>query len=410
MIKEKLLFFFVLLLLSYIALFSFQASPYIVVTGLIAYFVFMTKKDKDLLDTKLNRENKELLKEVKSTAENAYLKHKQLLTMVTNIPMPLLLLDEHGDIVLYNKAFSIIRVEGEVEKLDYINSGSEGEAARFIKDSFIFERSLDEIISIKGKTYNAICVPVTTNSKFSGCVVLFQDISEAKEREVMQKQFIADASHELKTPVSVIKGMVEILNREDFEDEKTRKEFLLQIEKEGNRLEYIIRDLLQLSKLSVNNLIVSKQSVTFTPTIKNCVNTFALQAKEKGIQIKCVLNDDEIVEIDVNLFTTLLNNLISNAIKYSDGGTITIMSEKTEEGRVVSIQDQGVGLSQEDCQKVFERFYRVDKARSRNSGGSGLGLSIVKSIVEALDAQISLESALGKGTMVKIIFKDSLSS
>lgn len=403
--KETFVKLATMLLFSYIGLAFFDINEYLLIFVLICYFGYDFLQGKEKVEKRNRIENKELLNEIKSTTNDAYLKHKQLLTMISNIPFPLLLLDVEGKVVLYNTSFNRFRDFQDDRNLDYINNDCKYEIAEFLKDAYIFEKQIDKTITVEDKTYQAISVPVTTKGKFSGCVILFQDITLAKERESMQKQFIADASHELKTPISVIKGMVEILNRDDFDDQKTRVEFLHQIEKETNRLEIIVRDLLQLSRLSKDNLILKRQSLDFTQIIDYSLNSFTRLAKDKEIDFDVNYQSHENVFVDKELSITLMNNLVSNAIKYSDSGTIHITTEEINEEYIVTIKDEGVGLSKEDCDKIFERFYRVDKARSRESGGSGLGLPIVRSIVEAHGGRISVESELGKGTAFKINFK-----
>lgn len=403
--KETFKKLLMMLVFSYIALGMFSFNPYLVVFLLLCYFAYDFMQGTQMLEEKSKAENKELQNEIKMTTKDAYLKQKQLMTMISNIPFPLLLLDANGKVVLYNSSFNQFRDNKEEKSIDYMNNDCHYEVSEFLKDAYIFEKQTEKMISVGDNTYEAISVPVTTKGKFSGCVILFQDITLAKERESMQKQFIADASHELKTPISVIKGMVEILNRDDFDDEKTRVEFMHQIEKESRRLEIIVRDLLQLSRLSKDNLILKRKSLDFTEIIEESKKSFQRLADEKGIHFDVDYQSHEKVFVDRDLSITLMNNLISNAIKYSDQGTIHITTKEVNEEYVIEIKDEGVGLSQEDCEKVFERFYRVDKARSRASGGSGLGLSIVKSIVDAHGGKIKVESELGKGTTFFIHYK-----
>ena len=403
--KDTWLSLSAMLLLSYVAIGLLGISEYLVIFVLICYFAYDLLQGKQKIEIRNRLENKELLNEIKTTTSDAYLKHKQLLTMVSNIPFPLLLLNAEGKVVLYNTPFERFRYSKDEDSMDYISNDYKHEVSEFLKDAYIFEKEIEKTIQVDEKTYQAISVPVTTKGQFSGCVILFQDITLANQRESMQKQFIADASHELKTPISVIKGMIEILNREDFDDEQTKDEFLKQIDKETNRLEIIVKDLLQLSRLSKDSLILKKEMMDFTSIIEYSYNSLSRLAQKKNINIEFSFESHTPIYVDKELSITLMNNLISNAIKYSDAGTITISTKEHHGEYIVRIKDEGVGLSEEDCEKVFERFYRVDKARSRDSGGSGLGLSIVKSIVDAHGAQIIIDSQLKKGTTITIYFK-----
>ena len=402
--KETVGKLLILLLFSYACIGSFGFSPYFIIACLLAFYAYDTIHYRKQLEEKNQNEIKELQKEIKTTTSDAHLKHKQLLTIISNMPFPLLLLDGDGKVVLYNNEFNALRHSERDIKMDFMNNDCKEPVAQFLKDAYIFEKQLVKEISLDGRGYEAISVPVMTNKKFSGCVILFQDITIAVERENMQKQFIADASHELKTPISVIKGMAEIMNEADFDDEKTEKEFLEQIEKEANRLDIVVRDLLQLSRLSSESLVLKRKFIDFNEIVENVKHTFVHMAGQKGIEIEVDACTDEKVFVDPDLTTTMLNNLVSNAIKYSDSGIVHIKTESDEMEYRVTVKDEGVGLSKADQEKIFERFYTVDKARSRANGGSGLGLPIVKSIVEAHGGFIEVDSILGGGTTFIVHF------
>ena len=166
-----------------------------------------------------------------------------------------------------------------------------------------------------------------------------------------------------------------------------------------------MKELLQSSRLSVDNLILKRELLDFTTIIDASIDSLLMMAQQKGLKLDTNYESHEAVFVDKDMATTLINNLISNAIKYSEKGTILVSTKKVKEEYVVMIKDEGFGLSKEDKEKIFDRFYRVDKARSRDSGGSGLGLSIVKDIVEAHGARIEVESELGVGSTFIIYFK-----
>lgn len=352
------------------------------------------------------REKNELQEEVKSTAKDAHLKNKQLLTVVTSIPFPMMLVDQFGNIVMHNRLEEICNTDIPYETITYLKNNYAHPAREFIKDAFILEKSMDRIIKIDGVEYQAISVPVLAKSKYSGCLVLFQDISKTLEGEKMQKRFIADASHELKTPIAVIKGMVEILNRDDFDDQETQDEFLEQIEMEINRLDILVKDLLQLSRLSMSNVLLEREKNDVTVVIDKCVKSLRKKAEKKGIAIVCDYQTHDNVFCDPNRMNQVIINLLGNAIDYSDTGTITLTTKEEGVYYIIEIKDEGHGISIKDQERIFERFYRVDDDRSRQSGGSGLGLSIVKSIMEAHGGKIEVESELDKGTTFRILLKN----
>ncbi|MEF2783328.1 MAG: ATP-binding protein [Clostridium sp.] len=351
------------------------------------------------------KENIELQKEIKSTAKDAHLKNKQLLTVVTSIPFPLMLLDQNGNVVMHNNINSLFIKDEKTENMTYMDDCYERSVSEFIKDAFILEKPMDKIINIKGVEYQSISVPVTAKNKYSGCLVLFQDISKALEGEKMQKRFIADASHELKTPIAVIKGMVEILNREDFDDDATRKEFMGQIEHEINRLDILVKDLLQLSRLSMSTVLLEREKTDLCQVIDKAIKSLSKKAERKNLTIVSDYQTHEQVFCDPLKMSQVILNLLSNAIKYSDTGTITLCTKTDDEYYIVEVCDEGHGIKPSDQEKIFERFYRVDDDRSRETGGSGLGLSIVKSIIDAHHGVIEVQSEFNTGTTFTIKLK-----
>lgn len=349
-------------------------------------------------------ENRELQEEIRSSTKDVHLKNKQLLTIVSSIPFPMLLIDQFGHVVMHNKISSLC--VSDDEPVTYLDNPFVHPVREFIKDAFILEHDMDKIIKINDIEFQAISVPVTAKNKYSGCLVLFQDISKTLEGEKMQKRFIADASHELKTPISVLKGMIEILNREDFDDAQTQKEFLVQMEKEVQRLDVLVKDLLQLSRLSLSKVILERQRCDVCNLLDKAYDSLWKKAQEKQLLIKKDYQTLEYAFCDAKKMLQVILNLLSNAIKYSDQGTITLRTRIEGAFYIIEIADEGCGIAQADIEKIFERFYRVDDARSRKSGGSGLGLPIVKSIMEAHGGSVEVESVYGKGSVFRLKIKN----
>ncbi|MGX8851543.1 sensor histidine kinase [Amedibacillus sp. YH-ame10] len=366
----------------------------------VAIWLFYDHKDQVMA----RKEYKEMQEKIKSTSKDVHLKNKQLLTIVGSMPYPLLLLDQFGNVVMSSSIDEIS--DGETfEDMNYMKNNFVDPVKEFIKDSFIMEKQVDKILRINDIEYQSISIPVTAKQHYRGCLFLFQDVSKTLEGEKMQKRFIADASHELKTPIAVIKGMVEILNRDDFDDDETRKEFLDQIESEINRLDNLVKDLLQLSRLSLSNVILKKEKVDMTKVIDKACQSLSKTADKKGLTIVKDYQYRGILTCDESKMFQVMINLLSNAIKYSDTGAITIKTSKENSFYTIEVKDEGHGISLEDQEKIFERFYRVDDDRSRMNGGSGLGLSIVKSAVEAHGGKILVRSQVDEGTsfIVKIL-------
>lgn len=397
---------FYFLLVAALVEYFFQLNVYvIIIIMVVAFAIFWIYLDQQELQNK-RRENIELQEEVKSTAKDAHLKNKQLSAIVGSIPFPMILIDQFGNIVMHNNINDIsLELDMNID-MTYLTNNFVNPVSEFIKDAFILEKQLDKIIKINDIEFQAISVPVTAKSKYSGCLVLFQDISKTLEGEKMQKRFIADASHELKTPISVIKGMVEILNRDDFDDDKTRSEFLTQIEVEINRLDLLVKDLLQLSRLSKSNAVLERSMVNVCEMLEKAAFSLEKEAKKKQLNIVTDFQTKELLFCDPMRMQQVIFNLLTNAIKYSDSGTITLSTKLEGHFYLIMVKDEGCGLSKEDCDKIFERFYRVDDDRSRKSGGSGLGLSIVKRIVEAHSGKIIVESEEGKGSCFIVKLKN----
>lgn len=395
---HKYLYISLILIAVALLQYNFHMNEYMLLLIVVTSFALLW----EILDHKnervSRRENSELQEEVKSTAKDAHLKNKQLLAVVTSIPFPMLLIDQFGNVVMHNNLDEISVAQIPYETTTYLKNNYAHPVREFIKDAFILEKAMDRIIKIKGIEYQSISVPVTAKKKYSGCLVLFQDISKTLEGEKMQKRFIADASHELKTPIAVIKGMVEILNRDDFDDDQTRSEFLEQIEMEINRLDLLVKDLLQLSRLSLSNVLLEREKTDMREVIDKSERSLRKNAEAKGLSIVKDYQCFDQVFCDPHRMGQVMINLISNAIKYSDAGTITLRTRQDGAFYVIEVSDEGHGIALKDQERIFERFYRVDRDRSRRSGGSGLGLAIVKSIIDAHGGTIEVMSELDKGT------------
>ncbi len=259
---------------------------------------------------------------------------------------------------------------------------------------------------ITSKNLNQRIPPTKVKDEIGRLIETFNDMISRLDQSFRQiKQFTQDASHELKTPLTILKGEVEVTLRKErtpHEYQQTLKSNLEEI----NRMSQIVEDLLVLSKADSGELKIKKELVDLNQIIDEVISHMEVLAYDKGIRIER-LNHNENIQIigDPLRLRELFLNLISNGIKYTEkGGLIRITIEKNEENGLknpfikVIVSDTGIGISKEDQIKIFDRFYRVDKARSRDQGGSGLGLSICKWIVESHKGEISVESELGKGS------------
>ncbi len=263
-----------------------------------------------------------------------------------------------------------------------------------------------KMVKIKDSVYQLKYAPFRNEkNNVGGIIIVFQDITEHHKLDNMRKEFVANVSHELKTPITTIKSYTETLMDYMEMEPKLSHKFLTVIDNECDRMTRIVRDLLQLSNLDYNKTEWSKEECEVKEFIEDIILKLEFSIKEKNH--KLTLNIDENLPhifVDKDGIEQVILNVISNAIKYTPQGGHIEVSVTNKDGKVVvNVKDNGIGIPEEDIDRIFERFYRVDKGRSRDLGGTGLGLSIAKEIVEANGGQIKLSSELGIGTEVDII-------
>lgn len=243
------------------------------------------------------------------------------------------------------------------------------------------------------------------NDQDVGIIMILQDITERQKLENMQRDFVANVSHELKTPLTSIKSYTETLMGGGIEDPAISSEFLHIIDAEADRMNRLVKDLLQLSRLDYQQEKWYKKESNLIPLLKSTVAKIELTAKVKKQHLNCIFDEAQkiMVIIDKDGIEQVLLNILSNAIKYTqEGGRIDIDAFGLGKVSKIIITDNGMGIPGKEVSRVFERFFRVDKARSRAMGGTGLGLAISKQIVEEHNGTIELDSTEGKGTKVTI--------
>lgn len=243
--------------------------------------------------------------------------------------------------------------------------------------------------------------------KTLGIVVIVRDITELRKLEKMRTDFVANVSHELRTPLTSIKGFVETLLDGAYKDPKITERFLKIIDDEAGRLNRIISELLDLAQLEANKVKLNIQDVDLKEMVDEVYLVFEKRLQEKNVSFTWdIPNLLPKVAADPDWLRQVFINLIDNAIKYTlPGGSIAVRAEKIDQFVKVQVEDTGVGIPEEALPRIFERFYRVDKARSRQEGGTGLGLSIVKHVVKILGGEISVQSKPGLGTTFVLTLK-----
>ena len=230
-------------------------------------------------------------------------------------------------------------------------------------------------------------------------LLVFHNVTRLKELENTRRDFVANVSHELRTPLSLIKGFTETLMDGAVDDPKKNREFLQTIDKHADRLGYLIADLLTLAQLDSDKLAMNRQPTSLHAVAKRVENDLQAKADKRSIDLKTDIPVDLYLDADGDRLQQAVFNLVDNAIKYGrTGGTVTIEGRLSTKGMAeVAVEDDGEGIPPESVEKVFERFFRVDKARSRETGGTGLGLAIVKHIVHSHGGKVRLESRIGQG-------------
>ncbi|KPU28307.1 histidine kinase [Caloranaerobacter sp. TR13] len=259
------------------------------------------------------------------------------------------------------------------------------------------------------KIFNVYINPIKlTNdpNRTIGVLVIIQDITDIRRLERMRKDFVANVSHELKTPLTSIRGFIETLKSGAVEDKEIRNKFLDIIDIETLRLTNLIEDLLLLSQIENSNEITKKDIIDVNKSIEEVIQILGGLADKKGVNLIEKANKNlPYLRGNRGWFKQMLINLIDNGIKYTpEGGTVTITAYSTKNRLVIKISDTGIGIAKQHLSRLFERFYRVDKARSRKVGGTGLGLAIVKHIVLAFKGEISVKSKVNVGTEFIVSF------
>ncbi len=242
--------------------------------------------------------------------------------------------------------------------------------------------------------------PIIRNGAAEGAVLVFHDITELRQLEIIRRDFVANVSHELRTPISSIKGYAETLLEGALDDEKNAKDFLKIIYSDSDRLARLIEDLLDLSKIESGKLKLALKPVLLEPVARRVISGLSKQLKAKSLSVNVEIPESiSKIQADEARIAQVLLNLIDNAIKYTDeGGRITVSATDADGFVRVDVSDTGIGITEKDLPRLFERFYRIDKARSRELGGTGLGLSIVKHIIQAHNGEVCVKSVLGEGS------------
>ncbi len=329
----------------------------------------------------------------------------KLESMFSSLEEGIVVVDKKGYIEETNDlARKILGVKGVIPKQCHITHLLRDE--QFI--SLInegFKTNKVQVIEIKVGEYIVYItmVPVEKRERIYEYLLLIKDVTKLRDLEEMKYQFVSNVSHELKTPLTSIQGFVETLQAGAIENKEVAYRFLNIIDIETKRLYRLIQDILLLSEIE-NMDIQQYEDVEVSKVITSSISLLQEHADKKSVKIAF---EEEKAIIFNNMredhLAQMMMNLLSNAIRYTDNGAIVITTEENEKQQVITIRDSGIGIPEASLPHIFERFYRVDKSRSRQSGGTGLGLSIVKHIAQLYDIKIEVSSELGEGTCFRLI-------
>ncbi|MEC3882921.1 PAS domain-containing protein [Halobacillus litoralis] len=334
------------------------------------------------------------------------MQENQLEAVINNMGNGLVLIDEKGYILLTNRAFleTFKGVQNDFIGHLYHDAIPYTTIHETVQKIYMFEETISETfvlpVNIDRKHLEVTGAPIfSEDRKWRGVVLVFHDISELKQLEQMRKDFVANVSHELKTPITSIRGFSETLLDGAMKDEKMLEQFLQIILKESGRLQSLIQDLLELSKLERDDFLLNVEQIEVQRLLNDLLPIVEQHADQKQVKLHASVQGNTKIQGDSSRLKQVFMNLLTNAINYSgDEGEVTLEFQESENHVTIKITDNGVGIPKEEISRIFERFYRVDKARSRNSGGTGLGLAIVKHIVEAHEGTIHVESEVDVGT------------
>jgi two-component system phosphate regulon sensor histidine kinase PhoR len=344
------------------------------------------------------------IESLQQSRQQAALQHQtQQQAIYNSMVEGLLLLDEGGRIQLANRAFAkLFGVANAVTGKTVLEVLRLHELAELVEQLGPEQPWVSRELKIAGGGELSLQVSAAAvlggDGQRQGTILVFHDVTRLKQLERTREEFVANVSHELRTPLSHIRGYVETLLGGAKDDPEVATRFLQTIERNAGRLQSLIEDLLTISELESGRVTLNLQTVSLRAVMEKVREDFQTRAAAKAITLS-----NEVVELtvraDVGRLEQVVSNLVDNAIKYGrSGGRVVLGGRATGDGQTeVFVQDDGPGLPAETLERVFERFYRVDKARSREQGGTGLGLAIVKHLVQSHGGKVWVRSEVGHG-------------
>ena len=348
---------------------------------------------------KIHKQNRQIQKQL----ELAKQQQEEFSLITENMQEGLIVIDRYTMILSANSsAWNLFRVD-KVCQGESVYCLDRAEDFRHAIEQVLSGEHAELILKLNGSDIQLIANPVVRGQKTEGAVILLVNVTEKLERENLRREFSANVSHELKTPLTSISGYAEIMMNGLVKSEDMQG-FSERIYKEASRMITLVGDIIKLSKLDEGSVELEKENVDLYQMTREIVSRLALQAEKRRIQVEVVGEHVECFGIR-QILDEMIYNICENAIKYNkENGKVNIWVGNTLNGKKVIVQDTGIGIPKEHQDRIFERFYRVDKSHSRETGGTGLGLSIVKHGALLHNAEIHVESEEGKGTKMELLF------
>ncbi|RKP51349.1 cell wall metabolism sensor histidine kinase WalK [Cohnella endophytica] len=336
---------------------------------------------------------------------------EKLASILSNMSDGVLATDELGRVIVTNRRARAMLGIGELKEGATLSEalGIDKEPIADTLEGVESSLQLNRVLDDQGEelVFRVTLTPIRRRDKgVAGAIAVLQDITETEKLEQSRREFVANVSHELRTPLTTIKSYAEALDDGALDEPQLADRFVGVIRSETERMIRLVTDLLHLSRFDSRHNQLRRQKTDLAEMLEEVVDRFSFQLRQKAITVTVkVDHKQKTAWLDRDGIDQVLDNLVSNAIKYTlDGGAIDITAKSNEAGQLaISIKDTGIGIPKKDLNRIFERFYRVDKARSRNMGGTGLGLSIAREIVRAHGGSIQLESESNVGTVVTVL-------
>ncbi len=352
------------------------------------------------LIAQITRQNAQIYEQINKLRE----KQEEFSAITENMKEGLVIINSKSTILFINgSALSLFDVDKEDCINKHIFSMNRSNLFQEWIEKVLSGKSFEEIDIIKGRIYNFILSPVLVDNSIKGAVLLIMDVTEKQVAEKLRREFSANVSHELKTPLTSISGYAEIMKNGLVKQEDVQR-FSERIFNEASRLIILVEDIIKLSRLDESNIEISFENVNLLDLLKDNAERLTPQAEQKGVEIS-VDGDSLTIYGNRQIIDEMVYNLCDNAIKYNrENGQVKLSVFSSEDGIILTVEDTGIGIPEAHRERVFERFYRVDKSHSRETGGTGLGLSIVKHGANYHNAVLKLSSQEHMGTKISLKF------